>query len=67
MSGQIRFLQYMMASLTLFRAMEFSIRFDTVKSGWSIINIEESQVIISKESCISFSEDQVCPSKQCRP
>ena len=26
--------------------MEFSIKFDTVKSGWSIIYIEESQVKI---------------------
>ena len=28
--------------------MEFSIKFDTVKSGWSIVYIEGSQVIISK-------------------
>ena len=28
--------------------MEYSIKFDTVKSGWSIIYIEGLQVIISK-------------------
>ena len=28
--------------------MEFSIKFDTVKSGWSIVYIEGSKVIISK-------------------
>ena len=28
--------------------MEFSIKFDTVKSGWSIVYIEGLQVIISK-------------------
>ena len=29
--------------LTLCRLMDFSIRFDTVKSGWSIVYIEGSQ------------------------
>ena len=28
--------------------MEFPLQFDTVKSGWSIVYIEGSQVIISK-------------------
>ena len=42
------------------RPMEFSIKFDTVKPGWSIVNIEGSQVIISK----NFSEDWFCLSKQ---
>ena len=28
--------------------MEFPIKFDTVKSGWSIVYIEGSQVLISK-------------------
>ena len=37
--------------------MEFNIKFDTVKSGWTIQYIEMSQVIISKKYCISFSED----------
>ena len=32
--------------------MEFSIKFDTVKSEWSIIYIEGSQVIIFKKYCI---------------
>ena len=34
--------------LALFRAMEFSIKLHTIKSGWSIVYIEGSQVIISK-------------------
>ena len=34
--------------------MEFSITFDTVKSGWSIVYIEGSQVIISINYCISL-------------
>ena len=33
---------------TLFEPMEFSIKLDTIKSGWSIVYIEGSQVIISK-------------------
>ena len=39
--------------------MEFSITFGTVKSGWSIVYIEGSQVLISQKQkyCISFSED----------
>ena len=44
--------------------MEFPIKFDTVKSGWSI---EGPQVIISKIYYISFSEDRFCLSKQCGP
>ena len=52
---------------TLFRLMDFSIKFDTVKSGWSIVYIEGSQVIISKKKyCISFNEDGFF-SKQCTP
>ena len=49
--------------LTLFVPMEFSIKFDTVKSGWSIVfYIEGSQVKISNKKCyISFSEDGFCP------
>ena len=34
--------------LTLLRPMEFSIKFDIVKSGWSIIYIEGLHVMISK-------------------
>ena len=30
--------------------MEFSIKFDTVKSGWSIVYTEGSQVIISPKT-----------------
>ena len=37
--------------------MEFPIKFDTVKLGWSIVYIEGSQVIISQKYCINFSED----------
>ena len=40
---------------TLLRPMEFSIKFDTVKSGWSIVYIEESQDIISKKNIIFLS------------
>ena len=47
--------------------MEFPIKFDTVKPGWSIIYIEGSQVIIFPKNYISFSEDQFCLVKQCRP
>ena len=36
------------SELTLLRLMVFSIMFDTVKPGWSIVYIEGSQVIISK-------------------
>ena len=43
--------------LTLLGPMEFSIKFDTVMSGWSIVYIKGSQIIISKKYYISFSED----------
>ena len=36
-------------SLTLCRPIEFSIQFNKVKSGWSIIYIEGPQVIISPQ------------------
>ena len=45
--------------------MEFSIKFHTVKSGWSMVYIEGLQAIISKYY-ISFSEDRFCLRKQCR-
>ena len=35
--------------------MGFPIKFDSVKSGWSIVYIEGSQVIISQKYYISFS------------
>ena len=35
--------------------MEFSINQHTIKSGWSIIYIEESQVIISKKKIVFLS------------
>ena len=38
--------------------MDFLVKFDTVKSGWSNIYIEESEVIIYKRYSISFSDDQ---------
>ena len=53
---------YMYASSyysTLLGQMEFSIKFYTVKSGLSIINIKGSQVIIS-ETLLYLSEDQFC-------
>ena len=37
------------------------------KSGWSIVYTEGSQVTIPKRNYISFSEDQFCHCKQCRP
>ena len=37
------------AALTLCVPIEFPIKFDTVRSGWSIAYIEGSQVINSKE------------------
>ena len=37
--------------------IDSSFWFDTVNLGWSIVYIEESQVIISKFNCISFSND----------
>ena len=41
--------------------MEFSIKFDTVKSGWSIVYFEGSQVIISKHIVfLSLKIDFVC-------
>ena len=35
-------------TITLCRPMDSSIKFDTVQSGWSIVPIEGSQVILSK-------------------
>ena len=43
--------------------MDFPKEFDTFNSGWLIIYIEGSQVIISKKCCI----DLVCSSNQWRP
>ena len=42
--------------------MESSIKFDKVKSAWSIVYTERSQVITSKNNIynISLSEDGVC-------
>ena len=45
--------------------MEFSLKLYTMKSRWSIVHIEGSQVIISKKYCIYFFKDQFCLSKQC--
>ena len=39
---------------TLFRPVEFSIKLHTIKSGWSIVYIEGSQVIISKKILYFF-------------
>ena len=52
--------------LSLFRQMEFSIKFDTVQSGCSIIYIEGSQVII-KTNIVFLSLKIDWLSKQCRP
>ena len=45
--------------------MEVTIKFDTEKSGWSIVYIEKSQVIISEKYCIfehqyEISNNVVC-------
>ena len=41
--------------------MNFPKKFDMVKSGWSIVYLEGSQVNISKKkNSISFSEDPFC-------
>ena len=45
---------FMKKWLTLLGPIEFSIKFDTVKSGCSIIYIEGSQVIISKKILYFF-------------
>ena len=42
----------------LFRPMEFSIKLHTIESGWSIVYIKRSQIIIFKNKCISFSDDR---------
>ena len=36
--------------------MEFPIKFDTVKSGWSIVYMEGSMVVILKNIYVFFSE-----------
>ena len=40
--------------LTLFRPMEFSMKLHTMKSGWSIVYIEESQIIIPPKILFFF-------------
>ena len=50
-------------SFTTCVPMEFPIEFDTVKSGWSIVYIEGSQVIISPKKYMYFSEDWFCQSR----
>ena len=40
--------------LTPFRPMEFSIKLHTIKSGWSIVCIDVSQVITSKKKSFSL-------------
>ena len=47
--------------------MKKPIKFDSVKSGRSIVHVEGSQVIISEIYYISFSEDRFCHSKQRKP
>ena len=42
--------------LNLFRPMGFSIQLHTINSGWSIVFIEGSQIIISEKYCVSASE-----------
>ena len=35
--------------------MKFSIKFETVKQGWYIVNIERSKILVSKSSYIFLS------------
>ena len=56
--------------LIFYALMDSSLWFDTINSlnlGWSIVYIKGSQVINSKEYCISFAKDCFCLSNQCRP
>ena len=41
---------------TLYGLMDSFFWLDTIHLGWSIVYIKGSQVIISNENCISFSE-----------
>ena len=47
--------QYGQSNLTLFRRMEFPIMFDTIKSRWPIVYIDESQILISKINIVFLS------------
>ena len=40
---------------TILRPVEFSIKFDTVKSGWHFVYIDGSKVIISKSIILILS------------
>ena len=53
--------------LTILEPMELLIELHTINTEWSIAYIERSQVKISKEMYISFSENPVCLGKHCRP
>ena len=45
-ASQLNMEQILLIVLTLLRPMDFFIKFDTVKSGWSIVYIEGFQAII---------------------
>ena len=46
-----------------FRPIKFSMKFDTIKSaGRSRVYMHRSHIIISKEYCISFSEQTILSS-----
>ena len=47
--------------------MDSSFWFETINLGKSIVYIKGSQVIISKQNYISFSEDILCLSKHVDP
>ena len=53
--------------LSLCVSMEFTIKFDMVTSGWSIIYTEGSQAIVSRKYYISFSEDRFALAKSVDP
>ena len=51
---------------TLYALMDSSFWFETINLRRSIVYVKGSQVIISKQKNISFSEDILCLSKRCR-
>ena len=44
-------------TLTLLRPIEFSIKLQTIKSGWSIVYIVGSHVVFSKKNILNKSDN----------
>ena len=51
-------------ALTLLRPMEYSIKLYAIKSGWSIVYIEGSQVIILKNAFLSLKIDFILANRE---